>query len=451
MSNKLSHFKTPVYYPTQDKPVLPPLALDGPGREETLMKQQQSQSHFVQPPALYRGEIDGSHHVPPPPQIQQPDFSSMAWMVEISRLQAAEASLGQKVNGLSHQLGDALQEKVKLSQEQILLETQKNGLKEKLADLQGVCQTLEKNNSRLQLDNKALQNDLRSKATEYQHQVDLLNERINNLRLERDSWRRDNSTLAQSHKREIDRLEETIKTKERRYELLQAAEQTHKLEIRSLYDEQNRLKNANSTLNDQQFRSQTEISRLQAQADRQTSKIEHLTETQTKANRDIERLNEELKKSQEEGTDYRHDAEKLRAYIATGESQRGPIRDENYYVQSFGELKAEIENWIARNAKNNAARELSDQHEGYLLQSLADLGEHGERAAQYLSANNRMQKWYGAPRWRIPMVRHIVATFLFAYAFQPFIVGLPEESAKILGWIDRDIASQGKPWGLNTR
>jgi len=70
------------------------------------------------------------------------------------------------------------------------------------------------------------------------------------------------------------------------------------------------------------------------------------------------------------------------------------------------------------------------------------LGEHGERAAQYLSANNRMQKWYGAPRWRIPMVRHIVAAFLFAYAFQPFIVGLPAESAKILGWIDRDIASQ---------
>jgi hypothetical protein len=161
------------------------------------------------------------------------------------------------------------------------------------------------------------------------------------------------------------------------------------------------------------------------------------------AEKQIEGLNEALHKSQNESDFHRTDAEQLRAYMAMAETQQGPLRDEDFYIQNFGELKTEVENWMARNSRNNAGQSLTTSQVEFILQSLADLGHHGQKASEYLRVKQRAQIWYSTPRWRIPLVRHIVAAFIFARIFQPFVVGLPRASSEILEWIDHDLVSQG--------
>jgi hypothetical protein len=78
----------------------------------------------------------------------------------------------------------------------------------------------------------------------------------------------------------------------------------------------------------------------------------------------------------------------------------------------------------------------------FVLQSLADLGQHGQKASDYLRVNQCAQTWYSTRRCRIPLVRHIVAAFIFAHILQPFVVGLPPASSEILERINRDLISQ---------
>ena len=260
-----------------------------------------------------------------------------------------------------------------------------------------------------------------------------------------DAYKAKQRTLTQDYNRELQRLEEVNNANEHRYEILEAEKQQLEIENQSLYQEQTRLNNANAVLNNQQDQSITEISRLKEQSKRRKDKIESLTQTLITTKTDMESLGRDLDKAKEDCSFHRNDAAQLRAHIAKAESQQSPLRDEDFYIQNFGEIKTEIESWIARNAKTNAAQSLSDRQEINLLQSIAELGEHGQKASKYLRANNRVQTWYSTPRWRIPLARHIVAAFIFAHIFQPFVVGLPTSSSEVLEWIDNDIMSRGSP------
>ena len=250
---------------------------------------------------------------------------------------------------------------------------------------------------------------------------------------------------SQEYKKELQKWVDANNASQRQYEILQTENQRLEINNQNLYKEQVRLKNAYAVLNDQQGLSEAEINSLEDQSKRQKNKIDSLSEALITAQTDMESLSQDLDKAIEDRMFHRNDAEKLRAHIAKAEIQQSPLRDEDFYVQNFGEIKTEIENWVARNAKANATQSLSDRQEASLLQCLAELGEHGQRASEYLRANNRIQIWYSTPRWRIPMARHIVAAFIFAYVFHPFVVGLPASSSEVLEWIDQDIMSQGSP------
>jgi hypothetical protein len=171
--------------------------------------------------------------------------------------------------------------------------------------------------------------------------------------------------------------------------------------------------------------------------------VQKLEDEKAEANFKIESLNESLQKSQKDKLYHEDDARRLRFGIAEASNQQNPRRDEEYYICGFGALEADIQNWIAKNAKAHAAQALSSQPENHLLQSLLELGEHGQRVSEYLLSHNRLRVWYSTPSYRIQLARHIVATFLFASVFYPFVVGLPNTSSEMLSWIDNDMESRG--------
>jgi chromosome segregation ATPase len=138
----------------------------------------------------------------------------------------------------------------------------------------------------------------------------------------------------------------------------------------------------------------------------------------------------------------RTDNEKIRAYIAKRENDLKPVYAEDYYIKSFQELKAEIEMWVAKQSKTNATETLADIHAKEVLQNLAALGQVGRAAAKAL--NPSIQTWYGTVRSRIPLIRHVIAVFLFDQIFVPFAVGLSPEVSSALSFIEGRILSQGR-------
>jgi chromosome segregation ATPase len=406
------------------------------------------------------------------------NLNDMKWALEISRLQTAEKNLNAKLdenlfernrntelisqlranNRRLHERNAGLENSYKTVDENLKkvlrdrtelredIKARETLYKEQIGLLrkqsQTTTQNLEEQVTGLTKERDKLQKDIRRFDLEHRSQTSVLNQKLVTLRNERDGYWRQNQTFVRDHKRELDILEQTNREKERRCETLTAEERKLRLDIQSLTTEQRRLNNA---LGDHQHRSKNEITRLESQIERQACKIEELTESNSNANNEIESLNDALQKSQNETSFHRDDAAKLRAYMAKAESQQSPLRDEDFYIQNFAELKTEVENWIARNSRINSGHALSASDSEFILQSLDKLGPFGHKATEYLRVNDRVQRWYSTPRWRIPFVRHIVAAFLHAHILQKFVVGLPTASSEILEWIDRDLVSGGLP------
>ena len=63
----------------------------------------------------------------------------------------------------------------------------------------------------------------------------------------------------------------------------------------------------------------------------------------------------------------RHDNDEIRSYVLRMESDLQPVRDEDYYIQLFEEIKSEVEMWSAKHGKSNAGATLSQEQEDQLL------------------------------------------------------------------------------------
>jgi len=164
-------------------------------------------------------------------------------------------------------------------------------------------------------------------------------------------------------------------------------------------------------------------------------------------NEGFKQLNESLKEDiialNGEAENLSTDNERLRTYIARRESDLKPLHSEDYYIQKFRELNAEIELWIAKYAKTTA-KPLTDSEEKTLLKKLSGLGASGEESSKVLSIKNTFQTLYEDARSRIRLLRHIVALFLFEQILSPFAVGLSPEVSNALSSIEGTILSQGR-------
>lgn len=124
------------------------------------------------------------------------------------------------------------------------------------------------------------------------------------------------------------------------------------------------------------------------------------------------------------------------------ENDLKPFHEEEFYIQGFREIKADIEMWVATNAINGGDA-LSANEEAYLLQSLAAVGPRGKNSADILGRRKAMRTLYKNARCRIPFIRHIIALFLYDHILEPFAFGFTPPLSQALLWIDSDIISCG--------
>lgn len=149
-------------------------------------------------------------------------------------------------------------------------------------------------------------------------------------------------------------------------------------------------------------------------------------------------LTDRMKALEEQIELLQKDNDLLRSAIVQKGKDSQPLRGEEYYARLFKELKAEIETWMARQAKTNGSQELSAGTERTLLENLANFGRRGQWSAEFLNTNGFFQAWYANTRSRIQLGRHIVAAILFDEVFSPFAFGLPDEWAKAMAWVEKD-------------
>jgi len=188
------------------------------------------------------------------------------------------------------------------------------------------------------------------------------------------------NTLTDKYDRSKSQMQTSIKT-------LKLQKQQAESEVASLTGDNNALKG-------QQSSAKIKISHLE-------ETVNNLTNREQRSTNEIESMKETLRKSQEDHSFHRDDAQQLRAYISQVGKQQSPIRDDTIYIRGFRELKTDVESWIARNAKASAAQIFSINQEAHILGTLAESGIHGQKASVYLRTDNRVQRWYRNPSYRI--------------------------------------------------
>jgi hypothetical protein len=155
-------------------------------------------------------------------------------------------------------------------------------------------------------------------------------------------------------------------------------------------------------------------------------------------------LRDNLKSLQEENQMLRKDNDLLRNSIMEKGKDSQPRRGEEHYARLFKELRADIETWMAKQAKANGSQELAEAVERAILDKLAAFGIRGQWSADFLTTNRIFHAWYLNTRSRIQLGRHIIAAILFDQVFVPFAFGLPEEWDHALAWVERDINVRGR-------
>jgi hypothetical protein len=137
------------------------------------------------------------------------------------------------------------------------------------------------------------------------------------------------------------------------------------------------------------------------------------------------------------------DNETLREYITSMSKAQEPIRGEDFYVQLFEELRGHIQSWMAKNSKLNAKETLAEGVQSEVVGFLDKCGAHGVITAKRFGGQVR-ELWTNR-RTRVPLLRHIVALFLFEMVFDRFAFGHDRAASEYLKWIEGDLFRQGIP------
>lgn len=135
------------------------------------------------------------------------------------------------------------------------------------------------------------------------------------------------------------------------------------------------------------------------------------------------------------------DNEGLREYITSMSKAQEPIRGEDFYVQSFEELRGHIQSWMAKNSKLNAKETLAEGVQMEVVGFLDMCGAHGIITSTKFGAEIR--ELWTSRRTRVPLLRHIVALFLFETVFDRFAFGHDRAASEYLKWIEGDLFRQG--------
>lgn len=201
--------------------------------------------------------------------------------------------------------------------------------------------------------------------------------------------------------------------------------------VQMMTEQKGQLERHNDSLTQQRARLTDQVRRLETQNDEKDDRINILLT--------------EIENARVEVASLREDNELIRSQIYRADRAVGPIRGEEFYIQSFQELSGEFENWAVRNTRAGKQQVLIKADETSLLALIKELSVDGKATMQFLGSKNILREWYSGVRTRIVLVRHIVALFLYSQVFEPIVFGLPPDAAKVLHAIENNIFSQGLP------
>jgi hypothetical protein len=162
--------------------------------------------------------------------------------------------------------------------------------------------------------------------------------------------------------------------------------------------------------------------------------------------RQNEALREECRALKEWANELQAQNEEFRTQIFSMGSGRGPVQDEDHYIQSFDELKYVVEHSMVKFSRAHANQSMPARVQTEVLTLISDLGQNGKNSARILTSGKyNFQALYSNGRWRHPLIRHIVALFLQDRIFDTFALCLSQEFSEGLKCVEKDVISRGPP------
>lgn len=180
-----------------------------------------------------------------------------------------------------------------------------------------------------------------------------------------------------------------------------------------------------------------ELARYRIDFQRESEKV-------LKLQRQNEHLRQECEALKKCAAEFKAHNEEFRTQILAMSSGRGPVLEEEFYIQSFEELKGVVEHGTVKLSRAQADGTLPNENQMKVLELVSGLGLNGKHSADYFRSNESLfPTVYNTGRWRNPLIRHIVALYLFDRIFEPFAFGISQELSEGLKQIEMDVILRG--------
>ena len=134
--------------------------------------------------------------------------------------------------------------------------------------------------------------------------------------------------------------------------------------------------------------------------------------------------------------------EDLTEIIANTSKPQEPIHAERHYKTGFLDIKNEVNEFVVKNSKLNSKESLSPADQKKILEKIAEFGDCGKHSSEFLA--KRLASLYTSRQFRIPLLRHVFALFLFDQVFGRFAFSVSHEVSDNLRRIEDNICHQGK-------
>ena len=135
------------------------------------------------------------------------------------------------------------------------------------------------------------------------------------------------------------------------------------------------------------------------------------------------------------------DNEDLREVITSKSRPQEPIFAEDHYIRGFIDIKNAITEFVAKHSKQHSKPSLSPADQKKILEKLTEFGPYGRYSSEFLT--NRLAGLYTNRQFRIPLLRHVFAVFLFDQVFSRFAFSVSQEVSEYLSSIEDHLFLQG--------
>jgi hypothetical protein len=131
----------------------------------------------------------------------------------------------------------------------------------------------------------------------------------------------------------------------------------------------------------------------------------------------------------------------LRSQIVEMNSAQEPLRDEQFYVLEFNQIRIDVESWAAKETRTMPKQYLPEQQSLQLISLLKTYGETGSNAAEWFRHKDR--RFFQERRNQIALIRHLIAVVLFDQVFDRFAFGFERGYSKYFSDVEKLICKHG--------